>query len=217
MRLASAPLILVLASAAAVAAPPSVDWARGLVTAEGIGLADRHAPNPAVARGTSRRDAEAAARKLLAAKVATVPVAGGGTVGDKAKADKAVAARVERAVANAITVAADPETDGAWRVTLGVPTEALRQAVSGARPFAVGAADAGPAVIVVEGATAAKPAIGWTVGGLAAPALWIAADALPAWAKDAPRMTAKSAKAGAIEVAGTDATAATLFVIITAK
>ena len=102
-------------------------------------------------------------------------------------------------------------------MTLGVPLEALRQAVSGARSLAVGAADAGPAVVVVEGATAAKPAIGWTVGGLAAPTLWIAADALPPWVKDAPRMTAKSAKAGAIEVAGTDATPATLFVIITAK
>jgi 1,4-alpha-glucan branching enzyme len=214
----SAPLVIVIALvAAANAAPATVDWARGLVTAEGIGLADRHAPNPAVARGTSRRAAEAAARKALAAKVVTVPLAAGGTVGDKAKADKAIAARVDRAVAHAITVAADPETDGAWRVTLAVPIEALRQAVSGARPLAAGAADAGPTVIVVEAATAAKPGVGWTVGGLAAPTLWVAADAVPPWAKDAPRMTAKSAKAGAIEVAGTDATAATLFVIITGK
>ena len=207
---------LALATSAAHAAPPSVDWARGLVVAEGIGLADRHAPNPAVARGTSRRDAEIAARKLLAAKVATLPLATGGTVADKAK-DKAVAARIERAITNAVVVAADPETDGAWRVTLGVPVEAIRQAIDGPRVLAVGAQDVGPAVVVVEGVAKASPAVGWSVGGLGAPTLWLAAEALPAWAKDAPRVTAKSAKAGAISVAGIDATPATLFVIITPR
>lgn len=210
-------LSLVLTASVAHAAPPSVDWARGLVVAEGIGLADRHAPNPAVARGTSRRDAEIAARKLLAAKVATLPLAVGGTVADKAKSDKAVAARIERAIANAVVVAADPETDGAWRVTLGVPIEAVRQAIAGPRVVAVGAQDSGPAVVVVEGVAKATPAVGWTVAGLAAPTLWVAADALPAWAKDAPKVSAKSAKAGAIEATGIDGTAATLFVIITPK
>src|SRR5690349_4314239 len=32
-----------------------VDWAAGRITAGGTGLADRHAPSPAVAPGTSRR------------------------------------------------------------------------------------------------------------------------------------------------------------------
>lgn len=208
-------LLLTSWPARADAAPPVVDWARGLVTAEGIGLANRHAPNPAVARGTSRREAEAAARKLLASKVATLPLAAGGTVADKAK-DKAVAERIARAVANAVVVAADPETDGAWRVTLGVPVEAVRQAIDGPRTLAVGAADQGPPVVLVEGAKA-TPAVGWTINGTGAAVLWVTADALPAWAKAAPRVTAKSAKAGAIEVGGTDTTAATLFVIITPK
>lgn len=207
--------VLLLVAGSAEAAPPQVDWARGLVTAEGIGLADRHAPNPAVARGTSRRAAEAAARKQLTAKVATLPLAGGGTVGGRAK-DKVIAERLARAVTHAVVVAADPETDGAWRVTLGVPIEAVRQAIDGPRAVAAGAEDTGPAIVVVEGA-AAKPAVGWTVGGLAAPTLWVPADAVPAWANAAPRIAAKAAKAGAIEVSGIDATPATLFVIVIPK
>ncbi|HVK87813.1 MAG TPA: hypothetical protein VM513_27025, partial [Kofleriaceae bacterium] len=47
-----------------------VDWAKGVITAPGIGLADRHAPNPAVARGPSRRKAEDAGRKALGAELA---------------------------------------------------------------------------------------------------------------------------------------------------
>jgi len=208
-------LLLTALTTSAHAAPSAVDWARGLVTAEGIGLADRHAPNPAVARGTSRRDAEASARKQLAGKVATLPLASGGTVADKAK-DKAVADRVARAVANAIVVEADPETDGAWRVTLGLPIEAVRQALEGPRAMAIGAADQGPAIVLVEGVKA-TPAVGWTVNSASAATVWIASDALPAWAKDAPRVTAKSAKSGAIDTGGTDTTPATLFVIITPK
>src|SRR5512146_1402833 len=79
----------------------AVDWGKGVVTAEGIGVADRHAPNPAVARGTSRRGAEDAARVELAKKLGELPVAGGGTVAAKTK-DPAVKARLDRAVGDAI-------------------------------------------------------------------------------------------------------------------
>lgn len=189
------------------AAPPRVDWARGLVIADGIGLADRHAPNPAVARGTSRRAAEDAARKALAAKLPELPVAAGGKVAAHAD-DAAVNDRLARAVASAIVLAADPETDGSWRVTMAVPIEAVRQALTGPR---TATEDTGPPVIVVEGVRG-KPAVGYKVGALEAPTSWV--DAAPAWAKDAPRVKAKSAKAGVIDVDGTDATAATLFLII---
>jgi hypothetical protein len=206
--------ILVLACLAVLGgdarADVKVDWARGLVIADAVGVADRHAPSPAVARSTSRRGAEDAARKQLAAKVRDLPVAGGGTVGSKAK-DAEVQARLDRAVARAVTLAAEPETDGAWHVTLAVPIESVRQALTGARRLPVDG-DRGSRVIVIEGA-AAKPAIGWTIGGLEAAAVWV--SDVPAWAKDAHRARAKSAKGGAIEVAGIDASAATLFVIVT--
>jgi hypothetical protein len=54
--------------------------------------------------------------------------------------------------------------------------------------------------------------VGWKVGGIAAATLWVATP--PAWAKDAPRVKAKAAKAGAIDVDGTAATPGTLFVIL---
>ena len=108
-----------------------VDWAKGLVTAPGVGVADRHAPNPAVARGTSRRVAEDAARAKLATEVAALPVAGGGKVGDKAK-DAAVKARLAAAVEHALELAAEPETDGAWRVTMAVSRRSRRPMARGA-------------------------------------------------------------------------------------
>ena len=202
-------VLLLVAATTTARADVRVDWARGLVIADVVGVADRHAPNPAVARGTSRRGAEDAARKAIAAKLDELPLATGGSVAGKAK-DKAVKERLDRAVANAITLAADPQTDGAWRVSLAVPIEAVRQGIAGPRALADG--DKGPAVIVVDGVTA-KPAVGWKIGTIDAPALWV--TDLPAWAKDAPHVKATGAKAGAIEVAGIDATPATLFVIIT--
>jgi hypothetical protein len=209
MRKAHTVIALVLASGAAHA-DVKVDWARGLLIADAVGVADRHAPNPAVARGTSRRGAEDAARKQLLTKLDDLPLAAGGTVASKAK-DEAVRARLDLAIARAVTLAAEPETDGAWRVTLAVPIEAVRQAIAGARQLPVDG-DRGSQVIVVEGA-GAKPSIGWTIGGVEAPTLWL--SDVPAWAKDAHRAKAKGAKAGAIELAGIDASAATLFVIVT--
>jgi hypothetical protein len=193
----------------------AVDWAKGMVTAEGVGIADRHAPNPAVARGTSRRGAEAAARAQLAKGLGALPVASGGTVANKAK-DPAIKARIDRAVAQAIAIAAQPETDGAWKVTMAVPIEALRQAIEGG-PRAVAAAGeaAAPVVVIVDGGAAAKPAIGWTVGTAHVATLW--PKDVPAWAKDAAHVKASSAKAGQLELAdaGTIASAATLYVIVT--
>ena len=190
-----------------------VDWGRGLVTAEGVGIADRHAPNPAVARGTSRRGAEDAARAKLAKAIAALPVATGGTVADKAK-DAAVKARLDRAVAQAIAVEAEPETDGAWRVTMGLPVEAIRQAIGdGSRQVpASGDPASEPVVMIVDGVKA-KPAIGWTIGDARAPTVWV--KDLPAWAKDASRVTATSAANGRIEVAGIVGNAATVYVIVT--
>jgi len=186
-----------------------VDWAAGRVTAGGTGIADRHAPSPAIALGTSRRTAAVAAKQRIAAKLEALPLAAGGTVGSRL-AEPGVKARLAAAVDAAITLAAEPETDGSWHVTLAVPLEAVRQALD--QPRAVPPdGDGGPPVIVVDG-VAAAPAIGWTVGGGAAATVWT--KQLPAWAKDAPRVVARSARSGAIDVARGAATAATLFVIL---
>ena len=186
-----------------------IDWVSGRVTAGGTGIADRHAPSPAVALGTSRRGADAAARQRILTKLGSIPLAGGGTVVEMLT-DRAIKARIDAAVSAAITLAAEPETDGSWHVTLAVPIEAIRLALVGARPLPPGG-DRGPPIVIVEG-VAAKPAIGWTVGGVAAPTLWV--KEVPAWAKDAPRVKARSAKAGAIVIDPPGGAAATLYVLV---
>jgi hypothetical protein len=200
--------VLALSGAArADAAKP--DWARGLVIATAVGLADRHAPSPVVARGPARRAAEDAARRQLAAALPSLPLAEGGTLAGRL-GDAAVKARVDRAVAGAITVAAEPGTDGSWKVTLGVPIEAIRQALTGPRPAPASDAE-GPPVVVVAGARAA-PAIGYRLGEVAAPAIWV--KQVPPWARGAPRVRARGARGGAIELADAKGSESTLFVIV---
>jgi hypothetical protein len=190
------------------AAHADVDWARGYVTATGLGIADRHAPTPAAAREPARRAAEEAAKRQLAAAAATLPLAGGGTL--KAKlADPKIKARVDEAIANARPLASTPQTDGSWDVTLGLPIEAIRIAVSGPRTFA--ATDSDPPIVIVENVTT-KPAVGTTVGGTAAAALWV--REVPDWASSAPRIKATGGKAGAIEVAKKQGGPSTLYILL---
>jgi hypothetical protein len=197
---------LVLCCAANVARA-EVDWARGLVTATGLGVADRHAPSPAAAREPARRAAVDHAREQLAAQLPGLPLASGGVLKGKL-GDKAVAARVARAVESAITVESTPHTDGSWNVTLAVPIEAVRQAIAGPRVAAT--ADADPPIVIVEG-VAARPAVGYTIGGIAAPTLWV--KDIPAWAKDAPRVKATTSTKGAIALSSKQGGPATLFLI----
>ena len=187
-----------------------VDWVAGRVTAGGTGIADRHAPSPAVALGTSRRGAEDAARHRLLAKLGSLPLADGGTLASKL-ADRSIKARLDAAVEAAIAIAAEPETDGSWHVTLAVPLEAIRLSLDPPRALPA-AGDSGPPVVVVDGVNA-KPAIGWSVGGVASATLWV--KEVPAWAKDAPHVKATSARAGAIVLGTAQGTAATLYVLVT--
>jgi hypothetical protein len=196
--------------ACAGTAHAGVDWGRGLVIADGIGIADRHAPTPATARGPARRAAEDAAKKAIATQLNDLPIAAGGTL--KAKlADKAIKKRVDEAVARAISIAATLETDGSWKVTLGVPLEAIRIALGGAPRALDAKGDADPPIVVVEGAKQ-KPAIGVTVGGVTAATIF--PREVPAWAADAPRIKATGSKAGAITLAKQLGGPATLFVVV---
>jgi hypothetical protein len=187
-----------------------VDWATGQIIAGGTGIADRHAPSPAVALGTSRRGAVEAANHRNAATHGSLPLAAGGTLASRLT-DGAVRARIDAAVDAAIVLAAEPETDGSWRVTLAVPLEAIRVALDAPRALPA-AGDAGRQVVVVEG-VAGKPAIGWTVGGAPAATLWV--KDIPEWARGAPRVKARSAARGAIALEATPGSAATLYVVVT--
>jgi len=199
-----------LAIAFAIDAPRAradVDWARGLVTATGLGIADRHAPSPAAARGPARRRAEDAARASLAKALPTLPLAHGGTLG--AKLDKARRAKLASAVAAARTIDSTPETDGSWSVTLAVPIETVRQILAGPRTLA--GSDDEPPIVVVEGVVA-KPAVGFAIGSVAGASVWV--KTAPAWAKGAPRVEAKRVRAGRIEIARPVGGPSTLFVLV---
>ena len=204
IRLALAALLLLGSTARA-----DVDWATGFVTGDGIGIADRHAPTPATARGPARRAAEDAAKKAITAQLNALPLAAGGTLKSKL-ADKAIKKRIDEAVARAIATAATLETDGSWKVTMGVPTEALRIALGAARAIDA-KGDADPAIVVVEGAKQ-KPALGVTVGGVSGATIF--PREVPAWAADAPRVKATGSKAGAITIDKKLGGPATLFVIV---
>jgi hypothetical protein len=207
MGVTRAVLVVLCAVAVARHARADVDWAAGRVTATGIGVADRAAPSPAAARGPARRMAEDAARKQLAAQLPGLPLAAGGTL--KAKlSDKAIAGRVAKAVAAALVVDADPQTDGSWKVTMAVPVEAVRMAIAGPRTLGT---EEGPAVVVVEGVTA-KPGVGYRIGAIEAATLFV--KEVPAWAKDAPRAKAKRVKDGAIELDKPVGSESTLFVVV---
>lgn len=195
MTRAIAPALVAMALGGNALAGGTVDWAKGLVIADGVGVADRHAPTPAAARGTSRRVAEAAAKAQIAAMLGTLPVAAGGNVATKAD-DPVVKERLARAVAAAVTVTTDPETDGAWRVTMAVPIEAVRIAIEGRRTWPV-EGDRGPPILVVSGVTG-KPAVGWTVDGKQLATLWV--TDVPAWAATAPKVRVAKAARGAIEL-----------------
>jgi hypothetical protein len=189
-----------------------VDWARGFVVATGVGVADRHAPSPAAARGPARTAAEEAARRALAAALPALPLATGGALGDRL-ADRGLARRVEQVIADAVELESDLATDGSWRVALGVPLEALRIAITEPRtPTADEARD--PAIVIVDG-VAAAPALGYSVGGHAAAAVWV--GAVPAWAQGAPRVRARGAARGAIALARPAGGPATLFVLVAAR
>jgi hypothetical protein len=204
MRVASIAAVLAIGSTAHADDKATVDWAKGVVTARGIGIADRHAPSPAAARDPARRAAEDQARKRLAAALADLPLASGGTLGTR---DGVAKARLDQAVASALVVAADPETDGSWNVTLALPIEAVRLALAG--PRASSAADDAPPAVVVDGAKA-QPAVGWTINGTSVATVWV--TDVPAWAKDAPHVKAKAATRGAITIDGT-VSPSTLYVI----
>jgi len=180
----------------------TVDWARGYVVADGVGVADRHAPSPAVARGTSRRGAEDQARKKLAAVIPTIALAAGGTVGERGAA----------AIAHAVTLSAEPETDGAWKVTLGVPLEALRVAIDGPRAWTAGG-DAGLPVVVVKAPKGTTAAVGWRVDG--AKVATVFPGRLPRWIGDAPVVSATVTKQGDLKLEKSAGGPATLYVIVT--
>jgi hypothetical protein len=136
----------------AIAAPAraDTDWARGVITTSAVGTADRRAPSPAVARVGALREAEARAAASLLEQARALPRASGGTVGEAADADPAVAAALAAALAVPLELATDRQPDGSVRIERALPIEAVRQAMSGPEPVAGVAPEGAVTAIVVD-------------------------------------------------------------------
>jgi hypothetical protein len=102
----------------------TVDWSRGVITARGVGPADRHAPSPAVARDAARVRAEDAARAALTKAAKQLPGVEAGALADD---------KLARAVARASVASMDLGTDGSVTVSIALPVEAVRVAIAGPR------------------------------------------------------------------------------------
>jgi hypothetical protein len=153
--------------------PVAIDWGRGVITARGVGPADRHAPAPAVARDAARLRAEDAAHAALAAAARALAPAG--------RAD--LAARLDRAVARATVEAIDLGTDGSVTLTAAVPLEAVRVAAAGARRPAADGEPPAPTVVIDARKRGLAPRLGLRITG-AAQAAWTGAVV---WATALPR------------------------------
>jgi len=148
--------------------------------------------------------AEDAAKQRLAVELPALPLARGGTLKDSLTPGSATQERIKKVIDRAITIAATPQTDGSWNVTLAVPIEAVRLALindHGIRTMA-DRSDLGPPIVILEGVTT-KPAVGQVVGGWAAAVLWM--KDVPAWAADArlvSRICARSARLTGFTICG---------------
>jgi hypothetical protein len=143
-------VLFLLGPSASADKPPSstIDWERGLLIVKTVGTADRRAPSPAVARVSSRTEAESRAAERLIAAALALPQASGGTVDDAIDAGAL-------AGLPAVELATDLLADGSVRITRGLPIEAIAAALSAPRTITPdwgggAAAPAGPTAIVVD-------------------------------------------------------------------
>lgn len=198
-----------------------LDWTSGQLTARGLGVADRHAPSPAVARDAARRRAIVDASRALREAAKAIPMASGQRLGELLSDTKLAAAAAEATV-----VSAEPLVDGSWRMELSLPLETLRLAVVGPRPVPSGD-DVGVPVVIVRVPASTKPVLGLAISDgkstWNAPTLWAkgtsAAVPLPAGVlTHAPTVTAVRTGAAGVRVPNLPASAlasdATLFVVV---
>ena len=123
----------------------TLDWSAGLLIAKAVGLADRRAPAPDVARAAARSRGVAQARLRLGAALLELPWANG-----KTTAAQLSAGQLTMLVDAATVRMAQPQTDGGWHIELQLPVEVVRQAVSGTRALSHNGDDATVSVVVLD-------------------------------------------------------------------
>ncbi|MBP9085237.1 MAG: hypothetical protein KBG15_03925 [Kofleriaceae bacterium] len=123
----------------------TIDWSAGLMVAKGLGLADRRAPAPDVARAAARSRGVAQARQRMSDALLLVPWADG-----KGSAAQLTSAQLATLVDMATLRAAQPQTDGGWQIELQLSLEVLRQAVRGNRKLPVAGDDVARSEIALD-------------------------------------------------------------------
>jgi len=141
----------------------SVDWTRGVILAEGAASADLQAPRPDIARIRAERVARERAAVKLDEQARGLPVAAGGTVGERLEADDAALQRFDRVVARALDESVDYGSDGSVVVVLALPVEAVRGALVG--PSAAPAEQTATALLIVATSAMKNPEIGVGIRG----------------------------------------------------
>jgi hypothetical protein len=145
---------LALALLAGRAAHADVDWAAATVTTRGVGPADLRAPNADIARVAAERVALERGRVALGKALRSLPVAGGGKLGARAKAAEALAGLVDGAQPLERTL----YSDGSVVVRFSLPLARVAEVALDAP-----AAGAAPAALVVRSKKAIPPALGYRV------------------------------------------------------
>jgi hypothetical protein len=144
----------------ALSSAATVDWTAGELRVYAVGLADRRAPTPDIARPAALARAQAKARELLMIEITKLPWADGKTV-----AEHLTATQRNEAVSLAQVTSATPQVDGGWQITMNLPLEIVRQLAQGPRSVAIGNSE--PTVsenIVVDGRSLALvPALGLVI------------------------------------------------------
>ncbi len=141
----------------------SVNWTRGVILAEGAASADLQAPRARIARVRAERIARERATAKLAEQARALPVAAGGTVGERLDADEVARRRFDRAVARALDERVDYDSDGSVNVVLALPVEAVRSAVHG--PSAAPEEDEPTALLIVATSVMKRPEVGVGIRG----------------------------------------------------
>jgi hypothetical protein len=135
----------------------TVDWAAGELRVQAVGLADRRAPTPDIARPAALARAESKARELLMTELTKLPWADGKTV-----AEHLTLAQRSEAVALASVTLATPQVDGGWQITITLPLEIVRQLAQGPREVTGGNSErtAATELIIDARALPIVPALG---------------------------------------------------------
>jgi hypothetical protein len=124
--------LLALVTLTVTTGPVTIDWTAGIVQVEaGVGPSLR-APNPQVARVSSEREAMKIAQQRLWKAIEKLPVAGGGTAGERLGKNADARAALDKDISALAPIRMRHASDGGIEIQLRLPIRRIAAAVGGA-------------------------------------------------------------------------------------